>query len=318
MESKGSFKTIGNKLYEKYTGGIKVFLESTDDEYIVGRKWFSHLKDKISFESVSKTRANGGCQLVRKKVQESKNCNQKAFGIVDRDILLADPDFQDSVWWEVNDDIFTSTQPYDEAIYVLHYWELENYLLHPQALESLVADKTLVNSPTISASTIADLLIQNENNLVAVTLLSTISAKNMEEQVAEGFGRDCSGDELTEKIVNKLNISIEAAQHEHEKIKFFAENESDAITRWNKLSRMLDGKRIMYRIDQILSKNDMANCKVSLTSERGVLAGYIANQKLVDPSLAGWLVRRYLQFHYIIKSLKKLKTQLFNSLIFSS
>ncbi len=289
MESKGSFKTIGNKLYEKYTGGIKVFLESTDDQYIVGRKWFSHLKDKISFESVSVTRANGGCQLVRKKVQESNDCNQKAFGIVDRDILLADPDFQDSVWWEVNDDVFTSDQSYGDAIFVLHYWELENYLLHPQALESLVADKKLMDLPTISAATIADLLIQNEDDLVAVTLLSTIPAKNMEGQVAEGFGRDSSRVELKEKITNKLNISPEKIQQENEKIKCFAENESDAITRWNKLSRMLDGKRIMYRIGQILSDENMADCKVSLTSERGALAGYIANQKIIDPFLSTWL-----------------------------
>jgi hypothetical protein len=285
----GSFKHNGDRLFGEYTGGIKVFLESTDDQYIVGRKWFSHLKDKISFESVSETRADGGCQIVRKKVQESNDCNQKAFGIVDRDILLADPDFQNSVWLEVNDDIFTSAQPYGEAIFVLHYWELENYLLHPQALKSLVADKTLMNPPTITATTIADLLIQHEDNLVAVTLLSTIPAKNMEGQVAEGFGRDSSGVELKEKIATKLNISHENIQQEHEKIKCFAENESDAIARWNKLSRMLDGKRIMNRIDQILSDEDMADCKVSLTSERGALAGYITNQKIIDPFLVTWL-----------------------------
>lgn len=289
-----SFKAIGNKVFENYTDGIKIYLESTDDEYIVGRKWFSHLKDRISFESVSETRADGGCQVVRKKVMESKAGNPKAFGIVDRDILLADPVFQGSLWWEIDNNVFTSANPYEDGdIFVLHYWELENYLLHPHALESLVADKRLITSPTISASVIANLLIEHESDLVAVTLLSTIAAKTGAGQAGEEFGRDKSGSALISEINNRLSISVEDADNECQKIKRFAEDEIDAITRWNKLSRMLDGKRIMCRIDKLLAGNDIANCKVSLTSERGVLAGYIANQKLIDKFLIQWLENIY-------------------------
>lgn len=289
-----SFKTIGNKVFEEYTGGIKIYLESTDDEYIVGRKWFSHLKDKISFESVSETRTNGGCQLVRKKVGEAKFNHRQAFGIVDRDILLADPTFQDSLWWEIDNAIFTSTTPYEGGdIFVLHYWELENYLLHPRALESLVADKKLSKIPALSASVIADLLIRHENDLIAVSLLSTLSTQQGKEQAPIGFGLDKSGDELIGDVKKHLDISDADSENELQKIKRFAEDESDALNRWNKLSRILDGKRIMKRIDRILSGNDMIGCKVSLASERGALAGYIANQGLIDPLLVNWIKSIY-------------------------
>ncbi|MBK8816701.1 MAG: DUF4435 domain-containing protein [Methylococcaceae bacterium] len=285
-----SFKAIGNKVYENYTDGIKIYLESTDDEYIVGRKWFSHLKDKISFESVSETRADGGCQIVRKKVQDSKASNKKAFGIVDRDILLADPLFRDSLWWEIDNDVFTSSRPYEDGdIFVLHYWELENYLLHPQALELLLADKKLTNSPSISASAIADLLVKFEADLIAVTLLSIVPAQSGIKQVADGFELQTSGDLLLTKVIEQLEVSDEFAKNERQKIQQFAENETNSITRWNKLSRMLDGKRIMYRIERLLFDNNMVNCKISLASERGVLAGHIANQNLIDPALSNWL-----------------------------
>ncbi|MDP2180571.1 DUF4435 domain-containing protein [Methylicorpusculum sp.] len=289
-----SFKALGNKVYEEYTDGIKVYLESTDDEYIVGRKWFPHLKDKISFESVSDVRANGGCQLVRKKVKESKANNKKSFGIVDRDILLADPLFRDSLWWQIDNDIFTSTKPYEEGdIFVLHYWELENYLLHPKALESLLSDKKLAKNSAFSESTIAGLLFQHENDLVAVTLLSTISAQQALDQAPIGFGLDNFGDELTEKVRNKLHISMKVSEIERQKIKNFAEDESNALIRWNKLSRILDGKRIIQRIDRLFSGKDRADCKVSLTSERGALAGYIASHKLIEPNLVKWIESIY-------------------------
>ncbi|HBA67556.1 MAG TPA: hypothetical protein DCZ48_15550 [Methylococcaceae bacterium] len=288
-----SFKTIGNKVFEEYTGGIKIYLESTDDEYIVGRKWFSHLKDKISFESVSETRANGGCQLVRKKVSEAKAVKKQAFGIVDRDILLADPIFRDSLWWEIDNDVFTSTTPYEGNIFVLHYWELENYLLHPRALESLVADKKLSKTPALSASVIADLLIRHENDLITVSLLSTLSAQQGKEQAPIGFGLDKSGNELIGDVKKHLEISDADSENELQKIKRFAEDESDAVNRWHKLSRILDGKRIMKRIDRLLSGNNMIGCKVSLASERGALAGYIANQGLIDPLLVNWIESIY-------------------------
>ncbi|WP_155920583.1 hypothetical protein [Methylobacter luteus] len=280
MTNKGSFKAIGKEsIVEEYTDGIKIYLESTDDQFIFKEKWFSRFNDKLSFESVSDTRANGGCELVRQKVKNSKIT---AFGVVDRDTLLKDPDFQDSLWWEIDDEVFSSRKPYGETIFVLHRWELENYLLHPQALASLVADKRL--DATTSATDIAKLLFDREDEMVAVTLLSTIPAKNCIAQAGEQVLRDKLGDDLKQAVKNKLQAQSDVIESEQIKIKNFVENEQDHIKRWHRLSRLLDGKRIMYRIDDLLFSG-----KVKLESERGVLAGYIAKHKLVDSALTNWL-----------------------------
>ncbi|WP_333874744.1 hypothetical protein [Methylobacter sp.] len=278
MMSNGSFKNIGKEaIVPESTDGIKIYLESTDDQYIL-RNWFStfNFYDKLSFESVSETRGDGGCRLVLKKVENSQ---LKAFGIVDRDILLADPNFKNSLWWEIDDEVFLSQKPYGEKIFVLPRWELENYLFHPQALASLVADKRL-NTMT-SAADIAKLLCDHEDDMVAITLLSTISPKRVGEQVL----RDKSGEGLSEAILKQLLIQADVLESEQIKIKCFAENKQDPIERWQRLSRLLDGKRIMHRIDDLLFSG-----KVKLESERGALAGHIAKHKpLIDSALTNWL-----------------------------
>lgn len=285
MMNNGSFKNIGKEsIVTESTDSIKIYLESTDDQHIL-RHWFStfNFYDKLSFESVSETRGDGGCQLVKQKVESSQF---KAFGIIDRDILLADTNFQDSLWWEIDDEVFLSSKPYGERIFVLHRWELENYLLHPQALASLVADKRL--DATVSTSDIAKLLYDDEEHMVAATLLSTIPAKTGDGQVADGFMWDKSGDMLKQAIHDKLRVPLDVIEADRIKIKRFAENEKDPVQRWHRLSRLLDGKRIMCRIDKLLALN-----KVKLESERGVLAGYIAKHKLIDPTLINWLEEIY-------------------------
>jgi len=281
MMNNGSFKNIGKEaIVPESTDGIKIYLESTDDQYIL-RNWFStfNFYDKLSFESVSKTRGDGGCQLVLKKVENSQ---LKAFGIVDRDILLADPNFQDSLWWEIDDEIFLSQKPYGEKIFVLHRWELESYLLHPQALAALVAEKQ--RNDATSATDIAKLLCEDEDNMVAVTLLSTIPAKTGAGQVAEPFMWNKSGDELKQAIHDRLQAHSDVIEPEQTKIKNFAENEKDPIHRWHRLSRLLDGKRIMYRIDDLLFSG-----KIKLESELGALGRHVATHKLIDPALINWL-----------------------------
>jgi len=281
MRNNGSFKNIGKEaIVPESTDGIKIYLESTDDQYIL-RNWFStfNFYDKLSFESVSKTRGDGGCQLVLKKVENSQ---LKAFGIVDRDILLADPNFKSSLWWEIDDEVFLSQKPYGEKIFVLHRWELENYLLHPQALAALVAEKQ--RNDATSATDVAKLLCDHEDDMVAVTLLSTISPIRIREQVL----RDKSGEELSGAILKKLLVEADVLESEQIKIKCFAENKQDPIERWQRLSRLMDGKRIMHRIDDLLFSG-----KVKLESELGALGRHVATHKLIDRALINWLESIY-------------------------
>lgn len=287
----GSFKTQGKIIAERYKGmgATTVYLESSDDEYLIGTKWFSRLKDRVHFVSVSvpETRGDGGCQQVLRRVEEAHDQGLTAYGIVDRDVLLADPNFQESLWWEVDDTVFAATKPYGETIFVLHRWELENYLLRPEALEQLHKDKFRNVPPSLSPQEIAELLIENEKDFIAVSLFSTlhhacqIPGKN---QANLRHSQNQTGDNL-QKNVKKETECNDAQFADHEaKILQFAEAETDALTRWDRLGRLLDGKRISHRIEKLLFEEQF-----TIEAEMGILAAFIANLGLIDPGLTSWL-----------------------------
>jgi hypothetical protein len=287
----GSFKDKGKNLLSEFEGGIKIYLESDDDQFIFKNNWFPNLNDKLSFESISEDFGTSGCRAVVTKVSQLNEVKVECYGIVDRDILLADETFNKTLWWEIDNQIFSSASPYGKNILVLHRWELENYLLQPQALSALISEKRLKES--ISSSEIAELLINNEEEFIAVTLLSTVSVRNQDKQPRVGFGSDKSGQALITEVADKLGLDAENFKSEREKISCFAENETTAIERWNKLSRMLDGKRVMHRLGNLLSRHDHDNLKLQLRVERGPLARHIASHQLIDTYLSDWVMNIY-------------------------
>jgi hypothetical protein len=287
----GSFKNIGKTVAEKYQGmgAITVYLESSDDRYLIGTKWFSNLKDRINFVSVSgdEKRGDGGCKLVIERVKETRGQGITAYGIVDRDVLLGDPNFQELLWWEVDDNVFVTANPYGETIFVLHRWELENYLLHPNALEQLHKDKFRNVPPSLSPREIAELLIQNEKDLIAVTLFSSLHETNPipgKKQADLRHSQTLTGVNLRENVKNETNCTWNQFEDHEAKILQFAENKLDALERWDRLSRLLDGKRVCHRIEKLLFYE-----KFTIEAEMGILASTIANQGLVDKNLTTWL-----------------------------
>lgn len=287
----GSFKNIGKTVAEKYQGmgAITVYLESSDDRYLIGTKWFSNLKDRINFVSVSgdEKRGDGGCKLVIERVKETRGQGITAYGIVDRDVLLGDPNFQELLWWEVDDNVFAIANPYGETIFVLHRWELENYLLHPNALEQLHKDKFRNVPPSLSPREIAELLIENEKDLIAVTLFSSLHETNPipgKKQADLRHSQTLTGVNLRENVKNETNCTWDQFEDHETKILQFAENKLDALERWDRLSRLLDGKRVCHRIEKLLFDE-----KFTIEAEMGILASNIANQGLVDRNLTTWL-----------------------------
>jgi len=287
----GSFKTQGTTISEEYEGmgATTVYLESSDDEYLIGTKWFSNLKDRIHFVSISgsEQKGDGGCRRVINRVKEALGHGLTAYGIVDRDVLLADPDFHDSLWWEVDDTAFAAANPYGETIFVLHRWEIENYLLLPEAMEQLHKDKFRNVPPSLSPPEIAERLIANEEDFIAVSLFSTLHHALCipgKKQAALPHSLGISGEALKQNVKTETQCDdTQFADHEAG-IRKFAEAETDAMARWNRLSRLLDGKRISHRIEELLFDK-----KVIIEKEMGFLASFIANLGLIDSSLTSWL-----------------------------
>lgn len=276
-------------LYRAGDKGIIVYLESSTDKHIF-EKWFGDFFGEIEFASISNRKSDGGCTRVIKYIEDYDQdaTNVKAYGVVDRDALLGQINNNsphkttyEQAWWETDDTTFISTQPFGDKIFVLTRWELENYLLHPEVLRKLIEDKTMgtINFPDNQA--IAQCIINSEIELIAVTVFSTLAGRGGVGR----FGQD-SGRKLWKEIRKALPVTIKKTDIKKHlsSICSFSENIKDPIDRWERLSRMLDGKRVMKRLDELLTSRD-----IIFDKECGILAEYVANADIIDLHLKNWL-----------------------------
>jgi hypothetical protein len=286
-----SFKRIApDFIGSKYEGGIKVFLESTEDVRIFSDHWFSHYQDKIRFESAEDdgNKGGGGCNAVLRKVKEAENQQLIAYGIVDRDKLLGDADNQ-AIFWETDDDKFHGASPYGHKIHVLRRWEMENYLLKPEAFKAELqcrVFKRSASAPEITART----LLKHEDDLIKLTALSTVLGnKGIPDN--KDIGRAHSDEKLHIEINNYLlphKITLESSEFSKDirQISAFANNERNPEMRWDKLSRILDGKRALKKYCSLFNKEYKLNGFQFADEVKGCLANRIASKReLLDEEL---------------------------------
>ncbi|SEH04476.1 Uncharacterised protein [Candidatus Venteria ishoeyi] len=258
---------------------------------------FFHLKEQISFESAEPQigEGGGGCTQVIEQVEQYRSQGFTAFGIVDRDILLSKSaneenaekaDQYETLFWQTDDNQFLATQIFGEHIHVLKRWELESYLLKPEALQARIKSKKLSQN-VMSVDEVTQALIDNEDNFITVTILSTYAANMLGKNSSDKFEVQNHGEVLETKVKNQLGINGSNDFYIHyDKIKLFAEQEDNISIRWDKLSRLLDAKRVLYRFE----KNNMFNgIFKDMESERGDLADFIKNKPLIDTELIDFI-----------------------------
>lgn len=160
-------------------------------------------------------------------------------------------------------------------------WELENYLLQAKAIQQWLKDKLCSpDEPDFNA----DNLLAHEEDFIHLSCASTLAVSNVKGSPSEQFGRDKKGGDLRKTIVEHLSSSDEEFDSHRDRILAFAESEGQVEERWDKLSRMLDGKRILFRLSDRLNK-EYPKRNLTLFGDRAFLAGYIANNDSVDPEL---------------------------------
>jgi hypothetical protein len=302
----GSFKeSSADFIGGKYEGGVKLILESEEDVKIFCDHWFSRYQDKIRFESAevgesfesaeAGKKGGGGCAAVVRKVKEARGMQLIAFGIVDRDMLLGNGKL--NIFWETNDQAFHEAKPYGEEIHVLRRWELENYLLKPEAFSMELACRLSRSpSPNISSND----FLHNEDDFVDITALTTFMVANGMENPKIGFAQTKSGqplrNEISEHLGNKCSSlkGYSELSADIEKIRAFSEDEQTPEKRWDRLSRILDGKKTLNRICGQLSLKNKIKGLGYWEEMRGCLANRIASAKLIDDELVR-LIERFCQ-----------------------
>jgi len=130
MATLKSSVTSSRELVSEYESKTAVYLEGESDVAVFQNIWFMDRLNKLKF-----VKPDGiGCPAVVNEVAQYRmNTGLPAFGIVDRDKLVADKKWD--LVWETNDEMFSNAKPYGEYIRVTRRWELENYLILPGAAE---------------------------------------------------------------------------------------------------------------------------------------------------------------------------------------
>ncbi len=237
-----------DKLALKQRGGAVVFLESEEDFQIVAKRWFFDEGEDVYFQpadTYEQGPGGGGCKAVIDLVVQARADGIKAFGLVDRDVLLSDQQWD--LWWQEQDPDFLVARPYGEHIRVLLRWELENYLLDPDAMAAATNDASMTSAHT-GQSIAASCLIYAEELIDKSAAAVAATAANCTPPAA-GFGCNpmTTGTALSAALLQHINgqtvadVSAEFSVH-RQRISAFDSPAASPARRWERLTRMLDGK----------------------------------------------------------------------------
>jgi hypothetical protein len=275
-----------DRLRHRQRGGVIVFVESEDDYQIFAERWFFGVGEKLTFEPADRDtpeRGGGGCGVVCSLVDKAIVDGICAFGIIDRDSLMNNNLWE--IWWEENDERFLEYRPFGDRIRVLLRWELENYLLDPEAMETVIADKRLCAVRSAETCACDCLKYADELKNLATT---NIILQCTGSKINPGFGTNPrqTGSELHNKLITHLtNKSVpkpkEVMAEKRAFVDRFDQSDAEPLKRWERLTRMIDGKSALKYLGSRLG--------VDIDQHRGALARRIWEQNRIPEDIQGYV-----------------------------
>lgn len=261
----GSFKKIQDTshLRRGYFKRAIVYLESGEDLLIIKDRWFHNEGEYLEFKSADEGDGGGASRVVN-MVNGDRASGFIAFGLVDRDALQAKQKWNE--WWERDDMLFSTMRPLGEHIRVLRRWEIENYLLDPEIVEE---ERANLEGRAVARLNAVEKLAKDV--LMPAKLLAS-AAIVLHEQGAK-LGDDLNRIEPTEELVKKVSEKIgdKTTQFKEtlKRIEFFGEGHPETSNEyWERISRVLDGKRILKRLGLAQSSLDKPkDYRLSLASK---------------------------------------------------
>lgn len=273
---KNNFDT--GHLRSHYFQRVTVFLESEEDYLIVRDRWFYDEGEFLDFRS-SDEGEGGGAKKVISNVNKSREQGFVTFGLVDRDALFAECRWDH--WWEVDDERFHASRPLGEHIRILKRWEIENYLLDPEIIEE---ERANIEGRAMNRTDPAGKL--SNDVLEAARLLASAAIVLHENGIKLGDDLDRveSVDVLQQKIAQKVEPHVSRLDETKNQIDRFGEDHpANSARHWERISRMLDGKRILKRLN--LAQKSLSNPK----DYRLSLASKIRQTGKIDTELVGYI-----------------------------
>lgn len=177
-----------------------IYVEGESDKRIFENYWFVDVLGKISF---SITPDFQGCSAVVKAVALDRLTGISAFGLVDRDKLMADEKWE--LLRQTDDALFDSEWPYPD-IKITRRWELESYLIEPEALESYLAPAQGGRAPRPLAEVEGDLL-SHADALIPFAALNQAMHKHRIKAPKDGYTKLDSRAIILERIKDEKLVS---------------------------------------------------------------------------------------------------------------
>ncbi|MDQ6975675.1 MAG: hypothetical protein Q9M22_03820 [Mariprofundaceae bacterium] len=233
---------------DAFLGKVVVYLESEEDVQIVGERWFFDAGETVVFKSADEGQG-GGSTAVLSKVEAARNKGIYAFGVIDRDILMQQHDWNQ--WWETDDKKFQDIQPFGTWIHILLCWEIENYLLNPEVLEQVMADRE--GRSLRKLDTLFGCLFESAKSVQLISAASILAHK-VGYKLAKDFGMKQIGNDLglaLSKHLKKKGVDQADSQLQgvYASIEAFVQNNDGNKNKWQSMIRMLDGKRMLSHLN---------------------------------------------------------------------
>lgn len=255
----------------KYSGRKRIYLES-DEDLAIFERWFFDEGEFIEFKS-SSGNTSGGCTRVKGLVDKDRSLGIISFGIVDRDALMREQKWD--IFWESDNEVFLNARPFGAYIRSLSRWEIENYLLEPEVIETLLKDYGSYSPKGIEKEKLAGKLLLHSESLIPVMAVNICLHNEGMKALSPKYAIDEKTPELIGEKCRK-HLDNNKIKCDYEKIRqqlfSFRFGGDDHEIFWN-LSRVIDGKRLFLRFDKEFGlKEDHKYHLARLIREKGCIA----------------------------------------------
>lgn len=231
-----------------------IYVEGESDKRIFENYWFVEFLGKVSFNITPNVQ---GCSAVVNTVAADRTKGIQAFGLVDRDKLMTDERWD--LLRQVDDILFEENWPYPD-IKITCRWELESYLIEPEALESYLAPAQGGRAPR-SLVEVENELLLHADALVPFSALNQAMHLHRIKAPKDGYTRLDSREIIENRIISeKLKDHPDISDDYHSNIPLVeAFGGVDGITprqRLYGLLRAINGKAMLDRISQAAKLKD--------------------------------------------------------------
>lgn len=258
------FITDSDRLSSRYGGVPVIYVESEEDHYVFAECWFRDRQSTVEFKPAATKASVSGCNGVIEAVNMEKQAGNPAWGIVDRDSVMAHNRWD--LVYETNDAVFEAAKPFGSSVKVLCRWEMESYLVDGEAMEHQRACFGM-QVPRAENAVYSELL----DHCHALIPHAAINA------VHHLHHRDGLGDGFTNRFVSRADVEgeiqlvmlprlPESARQDYDRhlaqADHFDTSELPPAERVNSLLRRVHGKAVLERFCNT-HRSEIQNAKIS-------------------------------------------------------